>query len=235
MFCKKCGKEIAADSLFCKYCGAKQNVDRCEEVFQGESEVRAKVEIFDGHKPEKEAKKQKTKSSIANEIIAIGWLLLIALLLWGVYVVGFVMYRSNDRKPAPALPFGGSCYDPEVIMGHYILNDKDAEKLWHDLVYDEKQRGRQYSEYMTTSDGTKIKLHSSWSEMTEEEKNKWKEEEINKGRAEWNDNLNSIRENGYDNELKDHLWWSILIILCSLFIIRYVYKAIKWVKHNKTK
>ena len=234
MFCKKCGKEIAADSLFCKYCGAKQDVDVVEEIFQGKNEVRAKVEVFDGYKLEKEAEKQKNKSFIANEIIAIGWLLLIALLLWGVYMVGFVMYRSNDRKTAPALPFGGSCYDPEFIMGHYVLNDEDAEKLWHDLVYEEKQRGRQNSEYMTSSDGTKIKLHSSWSEMTEEEKNKWKEEEINKGRAEWDDNLNSIRESGYDSELKDHLWWSILIILCSLFIGRYVYKAIKWIKHNKT-
>ena len=51
VFCKHCGKQITNDSLFCQYCGSKQDV----ELFSASSSneelvyiiIRAKEKIFD--------------------------------------------------------------------------------------------------------------------------------------------------------------------------------------------
>ncbi len=238
MFCKKCGKEIAVDSMFCKYCGAKQDIDVVEDKLQKKNDIKVKVEVYDGHKPKMENEIQKNKSAFADEMVAIGKLLLVALLLWGLYMAGFVVYRSNDTKPSPELPFGASCYDPGVITGNYVLNEEDAESEFKKLIaIERKNLERHKGEFFLDENGNKESAEPyfrHYTTMTEQEKEQWKKQEIEKGRAEWDSMINSYRMHGYKDDLKDNLWYSILIIICVLLIGRYAYKSVKWVDKNRT-
>ena len=239
MFCKKCGKVIAADSMFCKYCGAKQDLDIVEEKLQKKNDIKVKEDVLDMHKPEMEKEVQKNKSAFADEMVAISKLLFVALLLWGLYMAGYVVYRSNDTKRSPELPFGASCYDPELITGNYVLNEDDAESKFKELIAIEKKNlERHKGEIILDENGNKVSAEPyfrHYTIMTEQEKEQWKKQEIEKGHAEWNSMINSYRLDGYENELKKNSWYSILIILCVFLTGRYVYKSVNWVNKNKTK
>ena len=229
MFCKKCGKEISADSVYCKFCGAEQDVDVVEEQPQNNTD----------QKPEKE-EKQSVKRAFANEVVAISRLVGLAIIIWIIYMIGFVLYRSNDIKPSPELPFGESRYDSPYMQGNYILNDAEAERAFSEAKYQEQR----YLEWSGASEETSNtqKVESDFAKVkpfqfttaTEEQKAQWKKEQIEKGHNQFNEDINSYRRSGYEGELKDHLWYTILIIICSLLCFRYLYKAVKWVNRNKT-
>ncbi len=68
MYCKKCGERIADDSVFCKYCGAEQDVDfvdgipNAENIIKSEEDVLGESKVNNNEKPF-----VKTKTSIPRK------------------------------------------------------------------------------------------------------------------------------------------------------------------------
>jgi len=79
MYCNKCGKQIAEDSLFCSYCGASQ-----PEIFAGEPQVDSGPTAPQETAPLAEPYEESLFSKIFGKII--GFLLLLALAIF-VYIL----------------------------------------------------------------------------------------------------------------------------------------------------
>lgn len=150
MYCKNCGKQIADDSKFCKYCGAlvedsittKNHSDEIKEdskiVVSTKEESPVKIEI--------KKKSIVKESTAANEIVANFKMLGIAFILWLVYILGFSVVHQKDIKQMDENSYyGESCYDPSNLMLNHditdwqiqyalkVLTEPDYSKLKHPL------------------------------------------------------------------------------------------------------
>lgn len=227
MFCKHCGKEIAEDSMFCKYCGTKlrETIEKETREEMPSDSSKIKVEVYDGHKPEKEEKSKNNKSSFANEIVALFKIILLSGVIWVLYGVGFEIYYFNDTKPHPNLAWGGSRYDEDVIVGNYVLNEDDANLEFDNALYYEKQNIDRFG---------KQPMASYLKDMSAEEIKKWKEERIKEDRLRFSEDINSNRKYSHEENRKEQLKYSAIIILLTLVLGRYLWKSIKWVNNNKS-
>jgi uncharacterized membrane protein YvbJ len=124
MYCKNCGKQIADDSKFCKYCGTL--VDDSMTTNDNSNEIKAEAEIVVSAKEDSslkvEIKKKKPimkKSTAANEIVANLKMLGIAFVLWLAYIIGFSIVHQKDIKQMDDNSYyGESCYDPSSLTDH---------------------------------------------------------------------------------------------------------------------
>ncbi len=126
MYCKKCGKSIADDSRFCRYCGTK--VDGADtplsdnintKIHDDSTQVKTATVISTQKANPVEvvvSKKSTVRSTtIANEVTANTKMIFIAVLLWIVYIIGFTIYHQNDVKPMDDNSwYGESCYDGDM-------------------------------------------------------------------------------------------------------------------------
>lgn len=102
MYCKKCGKLISDDSVYCKYCGA--NVaDRDEQKEEYINHINDNTTATTNSKKDvnntENLSNLKKTSYIADEIIANVKMISLALLLWLLYIGGFYIYHSKDIAP----------------------------------------------------------------------------------------------------------------------------------------
>ena len=87
MFCKKCGRNLKNDTMFCPYCGEKQCEDK-KDVITAEAPKKIK----------KERKKMSAGKKAAISIIAV-----LVVLIITVAAIGIAYYMSNEQKIARAL------------------------------------------------------------------------------------------------------------------------------------
>jgi RNA polymerase subunit RPABC4/transcription elongation factor Spt4 len=127
-FCSNCGKKISVDSKFCRFCGSKiedlETTNQTSEIKSIENTVHkdnstiGKVEV-------KPPKSPKTKQSqIANEIVANVKMLGLAVIIWIIYIIGFIVYHQSDIKPYTSnTDFGESCYDNGILFTYGSSNE----------------------------------------------------------------------------------------------------------------
>lgn len=129
MYCKKCGKQISDDSKYCKYCGIlvdetvpANNTDIATTTQELKSEVVVTSKENAPVKIEISKNTNIKQSTIANEVIANLKMVGIAVILWSVYILGFMGVHSKDAKPMNEKSwYGESCYDPSSLSGNWIM------------------------------------------------------------------------------------------------------------------
>lgn len=136
MYCKHCGKQIADDSTFCQYCGGKVMDDSPKQdssiilPVKGDNkseestpEVVISTKEANPIQVEFSKKGKNNSSTIANEIVRNLKMVGIALCIFLVYMMGFVLIRSKDAKPLGENSYWGeSCYDPATMSGSQMFH-----------------------------------------------------------------------------------------------------------------
>lgn len=69
------------------------------------------------------------KVTFANEVIANVKIIVIAILLWIAYIIGFSLYRSEDSSTTSA--YGARCYDDSIPEEEYFGWDM----CWEHIIY----------------------------------------------------------------------------------------------------
>ena len=266
MFCKNCGKQISYDSRFCRYCGTL--VEEIEEVLI-ENNVKATVQnrVIEPIKEEQtlkiEIKKQHSSTAkiFANEVIGNLKMIGLAIGLFLIYMVCFIVYHQKDIKPMDDFSYWGeSCYDPSTLSGqwwfdwerHYALEVQFYES--RNVLAEMNDPGKMAdfllrNQHKSQSDRLFINNLNTDAALTyAEEKAKekgidstllkqYKESAILDAEAdkkEFYDIINASREQGYKNEKEEHTYTSLFILLSITILGRYFIKFFKWVSKNKS-
>lgn len=264
IFCSECGQKIKSDSKFCRYCGAKvdevyssysstsQNI--AENIVATPTEPVIEHKISSAKPIEVKIKSDSSvkKSTIADEIIANLKMIGIALIIWVVYIVGFICYRSKDAAPLTETNsyYGESCYDPGILSGSWEFSWEKhlATKISYISTKKNKYGITEFnplssSEYLYLSNLTPSRAleeakrqakaknitDEHFTQLTQEAK-----EEAKRDRNSFNDEISSIRKYAYEDELHSHMFWAAIISLSIMIIGRYLILACKWVSRNKS-
>lgn len=252
MYCSNCGKEIAEESTFCSYCGEKQqivlssNINDGNEVEKSIDEVTGKTTPIDN---------KSNSNIVADEIIANLKMVGLAILLSAIFIGIFWACHINDRKPVFENYYGYSCYDPPMMQYYEtdwekIFSEIAWERTKEEILYSEEERKRKedYQNYGIHSEEELFKDDPELLETLKQSRliryphiNKTDEELVTKAKEiasrnkkDMEDEINRTREWRAEEDLKDHLRYSILISLAITLLGRYLIKGIKWVAANKT-
>jgi len=243
MYCKHCGKQIADDSSFCQYCGGKvdaqildnQQASTNPTEKSTETEQQSAQEVIVTTKDDSAIQVEITKkssdnsSTIANEIVGNMKMIGLALVCWVVFMVGFIAIHQKDIQKHPGSYWGESCYDESVITGNYGSFD------WKEIL-SEYQRYRANEKRGLNWDGSRqfSKLPFKLYDQSDEELEKKAKEEAERNKANFSDCINSNRQWRYEDDRKEKLKYSAIILLAFFIVGRYLVKLIKWVGDNKT-
>lgn len=265
IFCSECGQKIKSDSKFCRYCGAKvdeedlsthsstsQNIDDNKVRTSSESIIEHKISSAKPIEVKIKSDPSVKKSTIADEIVANLKMIGFALIIWIVYIVGFVCYRSKDAAPLTETNsyYGESCYDPGVLSGSwefswekhlatkisYISTKKNKFGISEfnpmsasDYLYLSNLTPNQALEEANRQAKSKNISDEHFAQLTQAAK-----EEAKRDRDSFNDKISSIRKYAYEDELHSHMLWAAIISLSIMIIGRYFILACKWVSRNKS-
>lgn len=268
LFCSECGHKIKSHSKFCRFCGAKVDEDYTSNTAQNPNTLSAdnSVGIDKSHssiqehtistsKPiEVKIKSESTvkKLTVANEIVANLKMIAIALLLWTMYIVGFMYYRAKDASPLTDTNsyYGESCYDPRVMLGNWELSWE--EHLAHKLNYVSIQKDinsisdfnhMTISDYLSLSNLPpdqaleKAKRYAKVKNISEDHFAQLVQEakdDAKRNRNSFNEEISSIRRSAYEEELHKHMLWAAIISLGLMIVGRYFILTCKWVLKNKS-
>jgi hypothetical protein len=260
MYCKNCGKSIAADSKFCKYCGTLVEEESGANKLQDNSSTiskstknDSKTEVIVATKDESpvkiEIKKNPTikKSTTANEVIAnfkmIGW----AILLWVVFIIGFVIVHQKDIMPiGEDSHWGESCYDPSILTNNHgsfnwkeIYNEKvKIAQKGGDMVdfFEQTLKHNPYDNYAKKR-LTEEKKKANQFVLTDRIKERLTQEakkEASANKTSLNNEITNIRKYSYEKDLHNNMIWVAIVSLALTIFGRYLIKFGKWVTNNKT-
>lgn len=263
IFCSECGKKIKSSSKYCRHCGAKIDEEFSSPsgntlTYQHEQKADTANEPILNHKIssdkpiEIKSNPSVKKSTIANEIVANLKMIGIALIIWIIYIIGFIFYRSKDAAPLTETNsyYGESCYDPAIMTGSWEFSWEKhlATKISH--IYTKKDKyGIPKLDQLIASDylyllnptpekaleeakrQAKVKNISDeyFAQLTQEAK-----EEAKRERDSFNEEISSIRKCAYETELHAHMIWAGVISLAIMIFGRYFVLACKWVFRNKS-
>lgn len=153
MYCRKCGKQIADDSLFCQYCGGKVStileengashndctiVTANNESRLNEQNNECIIETKKANPIQVEVSKKTSnnKSVIANEFVGNLKMIGLAFVLFSVYMLFFILRHQKDITSydyeTHISYFGESCYDPSYIEGNWKFN---WEQHYYEMLY----------------------------------------------------------------------------------------------------
>lgn len=263
VFCSQCGKRIKVDSKFCRFCGVelgqyedlnvKKNIDAktptLNEHFiksiQNNNSQEQTLSLY------LNTDRKIKRATIANEIIANIKMIGLALILSICYIIGFIVYHTNDRAPLTdsSSYFGESCYDG-IITGHWEFSwEKHLINKIHNIkTKNDKNSIREFIQ--TTSinssnpSSTIPERNLEYAQRLAKVKNINNEEfellkqealeDAKKDRDLFNEQVSEIRKMKYEEELHENMFWSIIIALIVTIVGRYLIISIKWVKENKT-
>lgn len=268
IFCSECGHKIKSSSKFCRFCGARVddelssneiNHPRTLTSKDSESIARAYPPAQEHNistskpievkiKPDSSIK----KSTIANEIVANLKMIGFALMLWVIYVLGFICYRAKDASPLTDTIsyYGESCYDPSVLHGNWEFSwEKHLATKLNYISTKKNKYGFSDFNPMSTSDylylsnlsperaleeakrQAKVKNISDeyFAQLTQEAK-----EDAKRDKDSFNEEISSIRKNAYEEDLHKHMLWAVIIALGLMIVGRYFILACKWVSKNKS-
>lgn len=242
-FCSKCGKKIKSDSTYCRYCGHKIDDDAehvsnfSDNVLPNQSLSPHKIPNT-GRLEEKISNEPKMKkATVANEIIANLKMIGCALLTWLVYLGAFYVYHQNDIKELKMDSnnsyYGESCYDG-IMTG---VGQMNPEKIYNRLKYYEtNHRGYYYGDLGAGVEHINI---CSTETVPDQYKNdplyNQAVQEANRNKINFLDDINSIRQDGFKEDLKKHAIWSAIFCLLLFVIGRYIIISIKWIDNNRSK
>lgn len=265
IFCSECGKKINSTSKFCRYCGAKvedefssynSTISTNPSVHKVDTPIEPILEhkISSAKPIEVKIKSDSPvkKSTIADEIVANLKMIGIALIIWVVYIIGFVCYRSKDAAPLTETSsyYGESCYDPGSLSGNWEFSWEKhlATKINHistknkfgvsefnpmnaaDYLYVSNLTSDQALEYAKRQSKVKNIDDEYFTLLTQEAK-----EDAKRDRDSFNDEITSIRKYAYEDELHAHMLWAAVIALVIMILGRYFIRACEWVSRNKSK
>ncbi|WP_302814051.1 zinc ribbon domain-containing protein [Leyella stercorea] len=269
MYCKKCGKQISDDSKYCKHCGIlvdetvpANNADiptttqelKSEVVVTSRENTPVKIEI---------SKKTTIKeSTIANEIVANLKMVGIAVILWSVYILGFMCMHSKDTKTMNENSwYGESCYDPSSLSGNWMMawQNQYAIKVLMAPDYSKQKRMSNWIEALSFSINytpldqldydrvlrmnkeeafdyaSSVAKSKKLNNDIQERLKKEATEDARKDKEDFWDTINSYRKDGYENDLHNNMKWAAIIAFSLTILVRYIVKFGKWVATNKSK
>lgn len=269
MYCKKCGKQISDDSKYCKYCGIlldetipANNTDISTTTQELKSEV---VETSKENAPVKIEISKNTnikQSTIANEFVANLKMVCMAVLLWSVYILGFMGVHSKDTKIMNENSwYGESCYDPSSLSGNWMMDwqNQYAIKVLMAPDYSKQKKTLKgiealsftmnympldqfdYARVLQMNKGEAFEYASSvvkskkLNKDIQEQLRKEATEAAQKDKEDFWDTINSYRKNGYENDLHNNMKWAAIIAISLTILVRYIVKFGKWVATNKSK
>lgn len=254
IFCSKCGNRIKSDSIYCKYCGIKIADEKQIEISVLDNlETSHENDINKNDKGDETIKVNAAKkvnaanlsknSIIANEIVANVKMIGDAVLLWVVYILGFMVYHLNDSAPITAQEpyFGQSCYDPVMVRipSGYEL---DWEECLYDKIYKIDSNRLECIKYLISLDSQvsyleRAKEIAKIKGVNEEQFEQYKQAAIKKTEKDRNsyyEFLTDIRQTAYKEDLYKNMKLAAVISLCLMIFGRYFILVFKWVKKNKT-
>lgn len=138
MYCKHCGKQIADDSTFCQFCGGRvdstatpadkealvpsNDTNNDVNTENGPSKIIISTEEKTPIQVEVSKKEKNNSSTIANEIVGNLKMIGYAFCIFFIYIVVFIVVRSQDAKPLTEEGYWGeSCYDPKYITSNHMF------------------------------------------------------------------------------------------------------------------
>lgn len=280
MYCKHCGKQISDDSIFCQHCGGKvdtiisENTDSqttikdlsTEENNTSEPKAPEVVITTKGNSAiqvEVSKKGTNNNSIIANEIVGNLKMIGVAICLFIVYMIGFVIVRSDDAKPlVDNSCFRASCYDNNPIClseyEFYIFHWEQqylmlAKGMSKKIVYDMngKQKTIFQFDYSNLDDFDYFDIrHTRPEEALSQADMYFKELQIPQSELEeyksaakelakkdtddFCEKISRYRESLFKYDLKKNATYAAIISLLVMIIGRYFVKLVKWVRKNKT-
>ena len=269
LFCSECGHKIKSNSKFCRFCGAKVDEDYSSNEVKNPSTLSAdnsecidksfssiQEHTISTSKPNEVKIKSESivkKSTVANEIVANLKMIVIALLLWTVYILGFMYYRAKDVSPLTDTNsyYGESRYDPRVMLGNWELSWE--EHLAHKLNYVSFQKDinnisdfnhMNISDYLLSLSNlspdealAKAKRYAKVKNISDEHFAQLVQEakdDAKRNRDSFNEEISSIRRSAYEEELHKHMLWAAIISLGLMIVGRYFILTCKWVLKNKS-
>lgn len=274
MYCKHCGKQIADDSTFCQYCGGKvmngsptQDSSIILPVKGDNKSEKSTPEVVVATKElnpiqvEVSKKGKNNSSTIANEIVGNLKMAAIALCIFVVYMIGFVLIRSKDAKPLGENSYWGeSCYDPATMSGsqmfhwqqHYAMevcrapNYKGKRKKNHVSLSEFKNlffepiSAADYSLIMGMNREEALSYANREAKKKElpqsllEQYEEVAKKDAERDRQSFNEEISDIRKYAYEKDLQKNATYAAIISLLVMVLGRYFVKSVKWVSANKT-
>ena len=127
MYCKFCGKTIADDSTFCKYCGNMLHINPSHKF-----DTVPKANQVTCNEKNDEHSEHLSTSKGGNRL---GTIFLLSIAISIICTLGYALIRNEDSQPHDDIHYwGSSVYDPGVIYGGSI------EDAYEEINYTRKQK-----------------------------------------------------------------------------------------------
>lgn len=257
IYCSQCGQRINKKSNYCRFCGSKvehqehcnpDTLDVCAQNQDIDCGVATSEEF--GVKIERDTKLR--KSTVANEIVSNLTMIGVALILWVLYMIGFVVYHSKDIAPVTETSsyFGESCYDKEIISGNWEFSWEKHLAMDVSSLSDKTNKfgirevaGISSTDYLYISNLSperalkEAQRQAKTKRISDEEFSELKQRaqsEAEKDRSSFNQEISDRRKQAYEEDLHNKMFWAAIIPLFAMIMGRYFILACKWVAKNKT-